>query len=83
MGFIERRNKVRRTYRMPNGKLARSRKIYGESWEALYKPIEKEFGAFCRGFDPDLLLVDSDGFSWSIPVRIAIHIVELIGRKPE
>lgn len=72
---------MRRTYRMPNGKLAKSRKAYGESWEVLYEPIEKEFGCFCRGFDPDLLFFDSAGFSWSIPVSVAIHIVELIERS--
>jgi hypothetical protein len=65
---------------MPNGKLAKSRRIYAESWGALYEPIEKEFGYFCRGYDPDLLFVNDGGFSWSIPVSVAMHIVELIER---
>jgi len=68
---------MRSEYRLPSGECTFDTKLYGRAWKALYEPIEKEFGIYCYGFDPDLAF-DDNGFALSIPVRIALRIVELI-----
>lgn len=70
------------SYTMPNAKLTKSVKKYIKAWEALIKPIEKEFEMQTIGFDPSISMKHKNGGrAVEIPVWFAEKLVALINDK--
>jgi hypothetical protein len=72
---------MNKSYRLPDGRHTSSQKTYLSAWRKLYRPIEKEFGWECHGYNPNLYFVDKDRNTQSITVVLATKLCELIGIK--
>lgn len=67
---------------MPNGKVARSERVYIRAWKELYEPFCELIGAECIGFDSDLLLRYVEGGPpFEVPVHLAQKILMAIAAK--
>lgn len=64
-------------YRTPDGKHTTSSRRYIKEWRAITRPIEQGLGLKTIGFDPDLLMTNSDGRgSIDMPLWFAKRLAE-------
>ena len=64
-------------YRMPDGKWTNNVVKMARAWKRIYRPIEKEFGITCRGFDPNISFADGN-FTCNMSTNMAIKLRDLI-----
>lgn len=76
--------KIKRHYKLPNGKLTTSVQQYTKEWKSLAKPIAKVTGSKLIGFDPRFLFYvrhEKGDFSFSMGVYEAQLIGEALKEK--
>ena len=78
------KTKIKRHYKLPNGKLTTSVSRYSKEWKQLAKPIAKITKAVLMAFDPGFLFYvkhEDGNFSFSMGVYEARLISEALREK--
>ena len=59
-------SKTQRNYLLPNGKITTSYRTYSRAWRKLAKPIERITQSKCISYDPDLVFMTADKYTFNM-----------------
>ena len=69
------RIKRKEVYRLPTIEYATTTSVrkYIDAWRTVGKPVARKFNCRLVGYDPDFLLVHSNGHSFTLPLWAALE----------